>query len=426
MGRKPVFLVVDNNITSRDATVKALPSFANVFTASRAAELQKIKEREGKIDALFVSSEVDHLVSMCEKLVELTDGAPIYVVGTVPLSMIRKLFAVGVVDVLSYPIDPNQLKAIGMGGSSTVPAMEKQDDDAEKLDFGQKVELTTKRIIAVSGVKGGDGKTSTAAQLGMFLARKGVDVLLIDADFTGNAARWLRMDTINSISEFVDQSKVERLDRDTLESKLITHKQTNLKVLPSPIDGFAPVTSPMLNNAIQAYKPFYSVIIIDLHQGYTPLFDVAKDYATDILFLTVPDDERLERTKGMANQIADRGVDSDKVKIIVNKVKGEEDLQKIRVALKDFGFRIFTLPFTKEFSDASTVPPLFRDAKLSYVKDFQKLIGEGLGFKFKAIQQPKAEKSGGKKKKAATQNPNVISGLLGKLPFFKSKKEVYE
>jgi len=428
MGRKPVFLVIDNDANRGNATVNALSPMANVFTANRAAELQKIKEREGKIDALFVSSEVDHLVAMCEKLAELTDRAQVYVVGSVHLSMVRKLFGAGVTDILTYPIDLTKIKIQGLSLPQSVVAVEKSADEREKLDFGQKVEITTKRIIAVSGVKGGDGKTSTSAQLGMYLSRKGLDVLLIDTDFTGNAARWLRMDTINSISEFADRAKVERFDRDALESKLVTHKQTNLKVLPSPIDGFAPVTSAMLSNAIQAYKPYYSIIIIDLHQGYNPLFDVAKDFATDILFLTVPDDERLERTKGMAQQIADRGVDLSKVKIVVNKSKGEEDLQKIRIALKNFGFQIFTLPFAKEFSDSNPVPPLFRDSKLPYVKAFQKLITEGLGFKFKSSQNPKSEPVGKKKKKSAAKGgPSVFSNLLAKLPFFKAKtKEVYE
>ncbi|MDT3418135.1 cellulose biosynthesis protein BcsQ [Brevibacillus aydinogluensis] len=428
MGRKPVFLVIDNDASRGNATVNALSPMANVFTANRAAELQKIKEREGKIDALFVSSEVDHLVAMCEKLVELTDRAQVYVVGSVQLSMVRKLFAAGVTDILASPIDLSKIKIQGLELSQSVPSAEKSADEREKLDFGQKVEVTTKRIIAVSGVKGGDGKTSTAAQLGMYLSRKGLDVLLIDTDFTGNAARWLRMDTINSISEFADQAKVERFDRDSLESKLVTHKQTNLKVLPSPIDGFSPVTSAMLSNAIQAYKPYYSIIIIDLHQGYNPLFDVAKDFATDILFLTVPDVERLERTKGMAQQIADRGVDLSKVKVIVNKSKGEEDLQKIRIALKNFGFQIFTLPFSKEFSDSNPVPPLFRDPKLPYVKAFQKLIAEGLGFKLKSSPNPKSEQATKKKKKSAAKGgPNPFSNLLAKLPFFKAKtKEVYE
>lgn len=426
MGRKPVFLVIDNDSTRGSGIVNTLSPLANVFTANRAADLQKIKEREGKIDALFVSSEVDHLVAMCEKLGELTGGAQVYVFGSVHPPMVRKLFDAGVTDILSYPIDLNKIQVQGLAAAQPTPTVEKSVDDRDKLDFGQKVEVTTKRIIAVGGVKGGDGKTSTAAQLGMYLARKGLDVLLIDTDFTGNAARWLRMDTINSISEFADTEKVGRFDRDALESKLVTHKQTNVKVLPSPIDGFSPVTSKMLSNAIQAYKPYYSVIIIDLHQGYNPLFDVAKDFATDILFLTVPDDERLERTKGMAQQIADRGVDLSKVKIVVNKSKGEDDVQKIRIALKNFGVQIFTLPFTKDFSDSNPAPPLFRDSKQPYVKAFQKLVGEGLGFKVKSSQPQKSEQAGKKKKKAAAKGPGIFASLFGKLPFLKPKKEAYE
>lgn len=424
MSSRPIFFVIDPNENRAKETVNRLSNIAKVFMANRSSDLVRVKEKEGRIDAIFVSSEVDHLVNMCKQLTEIISGAKIYVVGNIAPVLIEKLLNVGVVDILKSPIDLQKFKFTNVGvRNNDFVSRGNSTESLNLLDFGQAIPVTTKRIIAVTGSKGGDGKTSTAVQLGMALSKKGLDVLLIDADYTGNAARWLRLDTINSICEFKDRLKAEKYDRDTLEAKLVTHKQTKLKVLPSSVDGISVITTEMLRNAIQAYKPYYSIIILDLHQGYNPLLDISKDFATDILFLAVPEDERLERAKAMAKQISEAGIDQKKVRVIANKIKNEDDIQKIRVTLKNFDFPIYVLPYTKEFMDSNPMPPVFRNKKVLYAKSFQKLISEGLGFKLSSddvgsekIKTPK------KKKKDQTKDLSTLFSKF-KFPFSRNKRK---
>ena len=47
------------------------------------------------------------------------------------------------------------------------------------------------RVVLVTSAKGGDGKTTVAMQLALWLAKQKVPVVVIDADYAGNTHEWL-------------------------------------------------------------------------------------------------------------------------------------------------------------------------------------------------------------------------------------------
>lgn len=402
-GTRRVFIVIDREPIRSGMVAEALIPGGKVFEAQRIPEIEAVKQREGHIDGLFVASEIGNLVTNCQRLHDLYPDTPIYVTGQVPLSMLKELVAAGVQDTLSLPIDVTQLNLM----RTPTPAVQQTTVRKESIladatlpvDFGAQPPVTRERIIAVGSVKGGEGKTTVAVQLGMHLAKQGLSVLLIDADFTGNATDFARGETINTIAEFDPEKYKPPLDREILENKLVLHKPTGLKILASPVDTYQTVTTEMLRNAIESYKPYYSILIIDLHQGYTPLFHTAKEFATDMIILSIPDLERLDRVREMAEKMRERGVSHKNVSVIVNRVKGDDDVQKVRVALKEFDFPVFSLPYTAQFEKITDRPPLFQDPKLPYARAFRRFLSEGLGFHKKAERTETKPKQNKKRKK---------------------------
>ena len=88
------------------------------------------------------------------------------------------------------------------------------------------------KIISIANQKGGVGKTTTAVNLGAYMADQGFQVLIVDFDPQGNAGSGLGID-INTIEKTIYEMLINEA---SFEDVVVSTKVKNLDILPSNID----------------------------------------------------------------------------------------------------------------------------------------------------------------------------------------------
>lgn len=368
-------VVVDVNTARINENVKVLSEYGKVFDARNVGEISSVLEREGHIDAIFFSVNVPNLKEAIRKVsreIKSDKGAAvIYLVGSTDPDTLTDLLAAGAKDVTSHPIQPNEV-----GLNRRLPSSFSDFGERVQTDFGSTTRATKEKIVLVCSPKGGEGKTTTSTQIAAVIAKlTDGQCVLIDSDYAGNAHRKLGIEErSHTIFEFGDNES-EFWDRNMLESKLVTHGPTGLKVLCSPYGETTNVPSKMVSNAFLAFKRYYPNIVIDMHQGYTPTFHNLKDYATDIIYVCRPEADQHERTIDTLRQIyADA---PDKVRVVINAIHDKDQVQPLRIAMEDFSIDVPTyyMPYAREdLQDLKTLP-VFKDPKKNkYSEKFRQFL----------------------------------------------------
>lgn len=143
------------------------------------------------------------------------------------------------------------------------------------------------RIIVITSGKGGVGKTTVTANLGMALARIGKKVALVDADFG------LRnLDLLLGLENRVVYTAVEVLAGDCrLEQALVKDKrQPGLVLLPASQSRTKEAVSPdQMKQLIVELAKVYDYILVDCPAGIEMGFKNAIAAASEALIVTTPE-----------------------------------------------------------------------------------------------------------------------------------------
>lgn len=228
------------------------------------------------------------------------------------------------------------------------------------------------RIIALTNQKGGVGKTTTALNLGVGLARAGKKVLLIDNDHQGSltaALGWKNTDnleiTLSSIYSMLLDDKLPA----SPEYGILRNAE-GVDLMPSDImlsgTEMALMSSMCRESHLKRYIEFvkndYDYILIDCLPTLGILVQNALTAATDVL---IPTQAQFLSTKGLAQLLhtisqvrkglnANLKLDGILFTMVETRVVTSRELiEALRVQYQDYGVLQTIIPKAVRFQDAS-------------------------------------------------------------------------
>lgn len=173
------------------------------------------------------------------------------------------------------------------------------------------------RIIVITSGKGGVGKTTVSANLGMTLAKLGRQVALVDADFG------LRnLDLLLGLENRIVYTAVEVLARECrLEQALVKDKrQPNLVLLPAAQNrNKDSVTPDQMKLLVTALAQRYEYIIIDSPAGIENGFKNAIAAAQEALIVTTPEISAVRDADRVVGLLEAQGI--KKNHLIINRIR---------------------------------------------------------------------------------------------------------
>lgn len=173
------------------------------------------------------------------------------------------------------------------------------------------------RVIAISNLKGGIGKTTTVVNVGAGLALRGNRVLLVDTDAQGNLAMALGVQPKRTLYDVL-------VDNVAIASCIIPARpQLDLLAADATLLGAQPIIakrpdwSRVLNQALRPIVSEYDIIIIDSAGSLTPLNINALVSASDVIAPTTVEHFSIKSLELLFSQINRVKGNSGSVRMIV-------------------------------------------------------------------------------------------------------------
>lgn len=221
----------------------------------------------------------------------------ILIVEELTTNLLQQALRSGVKDVLAAPADRLQLtEAIARVAPGLADRSSGQVNSAE---YEEEDDGELAQVITVFSTKGGAGKSVIATNLGVVLAeRSDKPVCLVDADLQfGDIAVMLKLAPQHTIVDAV--SSLDRLDASLLQSLLITHESSGLKILAAPLE---PAFSDQIGAAemiqiIEILKRFCSYVIVDTPAYFNEVVLAMIEISDDVLLVAGMDIPNIKNVK---------------------------------------------------------------------------------------------------------------------------------
>ncbi|GAB4472152.1 MAG: AAA family ATPase [Anaerolineales bacterium] len=262
------------------------------------------------------------------------------------------------------------------------------------------------KIIVVYGPKGGVGTTTVATNLGVTLNSSETPVVLVDANLQfGDVAVFLNEQGKNSVVDLAP--RVDELDAEVVESVLLIHKPSGIKVLAAPLrpEYAENVTGEQFSKILQFLRRMFAYVIVDTSTYLSDVVLSSIDVSDIVILLTTQDIPAIKDAR-MALEVLDvLNVHRKKVVFVLNRFD-----KRIGITPEKIGESIkqdidATIPFDERTVIPSVnrgVPFMLEDKAKPIAKAFFSL-GEVVRQRIQQVADLEMEM------------PKGYSGILGKM-----------
>lgn len=244
------------------------------------------------------------------------------------------------------------------------------------------------RVITIASGKGGTGKTTVTANLGINLARQGKKVLLIDADVAmANLSLILGMQSspITLHDVLLGEAQVHDAIYDGPEG---------IHFIPSglSLDNYKRVDSERLTGIVNQLEDSYDFILLDAAAGIEKNVLSALSSSQETIIVTMPTSPAIAdalKTKIVAQRLKSK-VGGVIINFVMNE-KGEISKQECSsiLELPVFGSVPFDSEVRKSFMQQKVYPVSIRMPSSPAAKEFAKIASKLTGIKIEEVKEKK-------------------------------------
>ena len=258
----------------------------------------------------------------------------VLVAEEVTSDLLRSGMRVGLSDVIEAPLDEQKIEAaIGQFAGDVL----ERDRRAAVPSPSVPAEPDRGQVITVMSAKGGSGKTVTATNLALLLARfEDKSVCLVDADLQfGDVCLVLQLEPRYTMVNAAHE--MHQLDADLLSS-LLTEHPSGVKVLAAPLEpAFADdITTAGLIQMIDILRDSFDYVVVDSASMLDELLLSLIETADTVLMVVDMDLPSVKNAKLALETLRLLKFPTDKVRLVMNRAnaKARLDDKEIEGALK--------------------------------------------------------------------------------------------
>lgn len=209
-----------------------------------------------------------------------------------------------------------------------VPAAEAHVGDTHTGQIEELPDGERGQVLTVFSTKGGAGKSVLSTSLAVDLAQKSDrPVCLVDADLQfGDVAVMLKLTPHHTIVDAV--SVLDRLDASLLESLLVTHEPSGLRVLPAPLEpAFADqVGANDMVEIIEILRTFCSHVVVDTPAYFNDVVLGLVEVSDNVLLVAGMDIPNIKNLKIGLQTLRLLNTPPEKLSLVLNRANSKVKL----------------------------------------------------------------------------------------------------